>query len=417
MATSQVRYVIIGAGAAGMAAAGAILELDPKGLITVLSEEPGPPYFRPLIPFLISGQKVPSEIMLNGRGAFPANGIELRLSSRVEGLNTQAQRVFLEGGDEIPYDKVLLATGSRPLIPFGVKGAEAEGVFSLRTMADAEAIAQRAGSAGEVIMLGAGMLNLKAAIELAERGLDVTMVEQERQVLPRLMDGQGGALVREALSRLGIKAITGCTVTRIYSDASGVNGALLDNGQELPCQLVCIGVGTRPNVEFLEGSGIQVDQGVVADEFMACNIENVFTAGDVAATTDPLTGKRIVTGLWTNAVEMGRCAGKNMAGRPTSYPGSFAVLNASQVAHVSFVSMGVVHTDGTDYETHLSETGGSYRKLVFTPDGSLLVGAVLVGDVSRAGLYRYLIRERTPVEHLRSEILGHRLHYGRFLRH
>ena len=417
VATNQVRYLIIGGSGAGMAAAGAILELDSQGSIMVLSEESHPPYFRPMIPFLISGEKGPSDIILKGSGPFPSNGIDLRLDSRVEGVNTGDQTVSVDGGDKVPYDKLLIATGSRPVIPPEIEGAETEGVFSLRTLADAEAIAQRAGSAEQVIMLGAGLLNLKAALELAERGLDVTMVEQEMEVLPRLMDAGAGALMSGALSRLGIKVMTGRTVTRILSGAGGVSRVLLDDGRELPCQLVCIGVGVQPNVKFLEGSGIRVEQGVVADEFMACNIANVFTAGDVSSTTNPITGKRIITGLWTNAVEMGRCAGQNMAGRPTAYPGSFNVLNAGQVADVPFVSIGIVHTDGTDYETHVSANGGSYCKMVFTPDGSRLIGALLVGDISRAGLYRYLIREGSPVEDVKSEIIAHRLHYGHFLRH
>jgi len=400
-----------------MAAAGVILELDPKGTITVLSEEPHPPYFRPMIPFLISREKGPSDIMLKGCGAFPSNGVNLRLNSRVAGVNTQDQTVSLAAGDAVAYDKLLIATGSRPLIPPGIEGTGADGVFALRSLAHAESLAKRAGLAKQVVMLGVGLLNLKTALELAKMGLEVTLVEQELEVLPRLMDSSAGALINEALSSLGINVMTGCTVTRILTGSGGVSGVLLDDGQEIPCQLVCIGVGGEPNVEFLARSGIQVEHGVVADRFMTCNIKNVFTAGDVAATTNPVTGQRIVTGLWTNAVEMGRCAGQNMAGRPTEYPGSFVVLNASQVADVPFVSMGTVHTDSTDYETHVSANGGSYHKMVFTPDGSRLIGALLVGDISRAGLYRYLIREGSPVDDVKSEIIGHRLHYGHFLRH
>ncbi len=417
MATNQVRYVIVGGSGAGMAAAGAILELDTKGSITVLSEEPHPPYFRPMIPFLISREKGPSDIMLKGCGAFPSNGVDLRLNSRVAGVNTHDRTVSLAGGDDIVYDKLLIATGSRPVIPPGIEGTETEGVFALRTLAHAESISKRLGSAKQVIMLGAGLLNLKTALEVAKQGLEVTLVEQEMEVLPRLMDSGAGALINEALSSLGIKVMTGRTVTQILSNGGGVNSVLLDDGQEIPCQLVCIGVGGEPNVEFLAESGIHMEQGVVADRFMTSNIKDVFTAGDVATTTNPVTGQRIVTGLWTNAVEMGRCAGQNMAGRPTEYPGSFAVLNAAKVGDVPFVSMGTVHTDGTDYETHVSANGGSYCKMVFTPDGSRLIGALLVGDISRAGLYRYLIREGSPVDDVKSEIVGHRVHYGHFLRH
>lgn len=158
------------------------------------------------------------------------------------------------------------------------------------------------------------------------------------------------------------------------------------------------------------------DPGVVVDRYTTSNIENVYAAGDVAVTFDPITGKRIVTGLWTNAVEMGRCAGYNMAGRPTEYAGTFGILNATQVADEPFVSMGIVHTSGTDYETHIISKPRAYRKLVFTPDGKRLVGAIFIGDISNAGLYRYVIRERMPVDDMKTFIINHQLHYGHFIK-
>jgi nitrite reductase (NADH) large subunit len=123
-----------------------------------------------------------------------------------------------------------------------------------------------------------------------------------------------------------------------------------------------------------------------------------------------------MTALWTNAAEMGRCAGRNMAGRPTAYGGTFGILNATQVAEMPFVSMGIVHTADTDYETHVFKAADTYRKLVFTADGERLVGAVFVGDIGRAGLYRHLIREHTPLNGLKTIVVEHQLHYGHLLR-
>ena len=123
-----------------------------------------------------------------------------------------------------------------------------------------------------------------------------------------------------------------------------------------------------------------------------------------------------MTALWTNAVEMGRCAGLNMAGRKTAYGGTFGILNATQVADEPFVSMGKVHTDGGDYEVHRHATNAAFRKLVFTPAGDRLVGAVFVGDITNAGLYRYVIREKMPVERFKRQIVDHSLHYGHLLR-
>ena len=415
MANNEMRYVIIGASAAGMAAAEAIRQSDSKGIITVLSEEPVMPYFRPMIPFLISGKKSATDMMLIGQGPYSGAGIEVRLNSRVEGVDTKNQAVTVQGGDQLPYDRLLIATGSRPYIPPEIGGTEAEGVYALRTLTDASSAADRAAKTDHVIMLGGGLLNLKAAFALLERGLDVTLVVYSPEVLSQLMEPDDAVLIRDALNKAGLKIMTGCSATHILSDSGGVHGILLDNGQEMPCQMVCIGKGVFPNVDFLEASDVQVAQGVLVDRFTACNTANVFAAGDVAVTFDPITGGRIVTGLWTNAVEMGRCAGYNMAGRTTEYAGTFGILNATQVADEPFVSMGIVHTSETDYQTHVFSTRKTYRKLVFTEDGERLVGALFIGDISHAGLYRYVIRERMPVANIRTFIINHTLHFGHLL--
>jgi len=412
----KVRYVIIGASAAGMAAASAIREVDSHGTITVLSEEPDMPYFRPLLPFFITDEKSISDLALIGQGPYTGTGIDIRLKSRAEAVNADNQTVSIKGGEQVPYDKLLIATGSRPIIPSDIRDIEIPGVFTLRTLADARGITQRAKSARQVVMLGGGMLNTKATFALLALGLEVTMVELETQVLPWLMEPDAAELIYNSLTSAGLNIITGCTVSGIVPGDSDVKGVVLDNGQELPCQMLCIGVGVTPNIDFLSQSGVQVDKGVIVDRFTACNVNNVYAAGDVAATFDPITGQRIVTGLWTNAVEMGRCAGRNMAGITSEYAGTFGIFNATQVADIPFVSMGIVHTAGTEYEAHVFSTPKTYRKLVFDATGERLVGALFIGDISHAGLYRYVIREKMPTARIKPFIINHSLHYGNMLR-
>ena len=399
-----------------MSAAEAIREIDSMGTITVLSEEPDMPYFRPMIPFVISGKKHPDDLAVIGQGPYKGVGIDVRLNSRVEKVDTAGQTVTVKGGDEMAYDKLLIATGSRPYIPPEIEGTDAKGVFALRTLSDAMAAEKRAGEAGHAVMLGGGLLNLKTAFALLERKLDVTLVVYSPEILSQLMEPEDAVLIRDALNKAGLNVMTGCSATRILSDAGGVTGVMLYNGRELSCQMVCIGKGVLPNVDFLVGSDIEVDQGAVVNRYATANIDNVFAAGDVAVTFDPITGERIVTGLWTNAVEMGRCAGYNMAGRLTEYTGTFGILNATQVADEPFVSMGIVHTAGTDNEVHVVSKPDAYRKLVFSPDGKRLVGAIFIGDISNAGLYRYVIRERMPVDRMKSVIIDHKLHYGHFIK-
>ena len=408
-------YVIVGGSAAGMAAAQAIRERDPAAGITVLSEEADAPYFRPLIPYLVSGRKQAGEMMLEGSGPYTGRNIQVWTDARVTAVDCQAQTVTLADGRQLGYGKVLFATGSRPFLPPEIEGTNTDGVFALRTLADARRMARRAETTRRAVMLGGGLLNLKAAFALLERGIRVTLVVFSPEVLSQLMDPQDALLIRRALDQAGLEIRTGAAARTILGNGSGVCAVGLDNGDEIACQMVCIGKGVRPNVDFLAGSGIRISEGIVADRFTACNQPNTFAAGDVAVTHEPVSGRPIMTALWTNAVEMGRCAGFNMAGVPTAYTGTFGILNATQVADMPFVAMGTVHTEGLDLEIHRHASAEAYRKLVFDTDGKHLVGAVLVGNITNAGIYRYLIREKRDITTVKRQIVNHRLHYGHLL--
>jgi NAD(P)H-nitrite reductase large subunit len=330
-------------------------------------------------------------------------------------IDATAQHVQTADNTVIAYDRLLIATGSRPIMPEGAAGMDAEGVATLRTLADARQMADRARHSQSAVVLGAGLQGMKAAMALLHRGLAVSLVEKEEEILPWLMDPDAGGWIRRALEDAGVAVITGSTIKEIKTDAQGVCGVVLDNGRELACQLVCIGIGVTPNTACLESTGIRVDAGVVTDAHTACSAPNVFAAGDVTMTIDAITRKPIVTGQWTHAVEMGRCAGANMAGRPIAYGGTFGTMNAIQVAGRPLVSMGIVHTAGTDYEVFVKASPNAYHKLVFSSKGERLVGALFIGDITNAGLYRLVMRERMDVNGIKPQLIGHQLHYGHLL--
>jgi nitrite reductase (NADH) large subunit len=416
VAEEKSKYIIVGASAAGMAAAHTIRQHDGRGSVTVLSEEPDAPYFRPLIPFVVSGEKRAQDMALSGCGPYTGRDIIVRTGTRVKSVNTAEKTVSVQGSGGLAYEKILFATGSRPYIPPEIKGVHGNGVFALRTLADAKNMAQRAETSDHAVMLGGGLLNLKAAFALLERGLKVTLVVYSSEVLSQLMEPEDVFLIRKALDRAGLNIKTGCAVTRILSDRTGVTGVVLDSGGEMSCQMVCMGKGVRPNVEFLDGGDVQIDGGIITDRYTACSVPDAFAAGDAAVTFHPVSGDRMMTALWTNAVEMGRCAGRNMAGLKTAYSGTFGILNATQVAREPFVSMGMVHTTGRDVEIHRHATERTYRKVVFNPRGTRLMGAVFIGDITNAGLYRYVIRENMPVAGIKGYIINHTLHYGHVMR-
>ena len=416
MAANQTQYAIIGGSAAGMAAAETIKELDAGGRVTIFSEESDMPYFRPLIPFLISGKKQADDMALVGQGPYQNTDIDIRRQTKVIAVDHEAKTVTLADGEKAAFDKLLIATGSKPYIPPEIGGTDKVGVFALRTLADARRAAQRATEARHAVMLGGGLLNLKAAFALLECRLKVTLVVRSPEVLSQLMEPDDATLIRDALNNAGLKIKTGVSALQISSNGNGVKSVALDDGSEIGCEMICIGKGVNPNVDFIDSNGIQIDKGVVVDRYTRCGAADVYAAGDVAVTFDPISGDRVVTGLWTNAVEMGRCAGFNMTGRPTEYSGTFGILNATQVAEEPFVSMGVVHTTGTQYEVYSTGSAKAYRKVVFSPDGNRLVGVLFVGNIARAGLYRLVIRERMDVAHIKSHIINHSLHYGHFIK-
>ncbi|MBU1341330.1 MAG: FAD-dependent oxidoreductase [Proteobacteria bacterium] len=409
------QYVIVGGSAAGMAAAHTIRKKDSSGIITVLSNEKTAPYFRPMIPYIINGKKQVSDIGLSGKGMFTAKGIDVRTAAAVVSVDTAGKTVKTGSDENVPYDKILFATGSRPYMPETVNGLEAPGVFSLKTVADAVAMADRSRKTDHAVMLGGGILNLKAAFALLEKKIKVTLVVYSPEVLSQLMDPEDAFLVRKALDTAGLSILTGCSATDIITDTDGVCAVALDNGKELPCRMVCVGKGVIPNTDFLHGSDIKIDRGIIADTTTACSVKDTFAAGDVAVTYDSATGEKTVTALWTNAVEMGICAGLNMAGINTRYSGTLGIMNATQVANEPFVSMGIVHTKDKDVETHIKTSNNTYRKIVFNKKGTCLVGALFIGDITNAGMYRYVIREKKPIAGIKSHLINHTLHYGHFM--
>ncbi|MCP4023386.1 MAG: FAD-dependent oxidoreductase [Desulfobacteraceae bacterium] len=409
------KYVIVGGSAAGMAAAHTIRKKDRNGNITVLSNEKAQPYFRPMIPYIINGKKRPDDIFLSGSGIFTQGGISVKTGFGAKSIDFQKKTVTTASGEAFLYDKILFSSGSTPYLPENIEGLDSEGVFSLKTLSDAQGMAKRSETATHVVMLGGGILNLKAAFALLEKKLSVTMVVYSPEVLSQLMDPKDAFPIRNALDNAGLNIITGISATQVLTDSSGVCGVALDNGSQIACQMVCVGKGVVPDTGFLNGNDIKIDKGIFSDPYTQTSIKDAYTAGDVAVAIDPVTGEKTVTSLWTHAVEMGICAGLNMTGSKTVYTGTLGIMNATQVADVPLVSMGIVHTKNSEYETHAKKTRLTYRKIVFSKDGTRLIGALFIGDIKNAGIYRYVIREKKNINGIKSHLINHTVHYGHFM--
>lgn len=390
------RYAIVGNGAAGWTAAQTLKNLDPEGEIIIFSDEPYRPYYRPLITNFVEEGTARNLFMPVEDGPGPA--IRQYLSQRLVGLEPQAKRLLGEDGQTWDYDRLLLATGASPVIP-ELPGWPGPGTFGLRTLADAEALAQAAREARQAVVLGAGRVGLKAAQALKSLGLAVTLVELENRLASMQFDETAGEILAEALMAAGFRLFLGETLTAVDRKGDRVVGITLTSGRTLPTDLVVAALGVRPNIELAQKAGLAVNRGILVDEFLRTSDPNIYAAGDVAETTEFLTGQRLVSGLWTNAVEMGRIAGSNMAGASLTYPGAWAVLNSLEVAGIPTAAVGLtLPPPGDDYLVWQSRRGNTYRKLVFK--GKVLVGALLVGDLEGVGVYTGLIRKKVPLKNL-----------------
>ncbi len=400
------RYVIIGRSIAGISAAAAIRENDPVGEITVVSGEKAGAYYRPLIPLVVAGKKTEQDI------AYPEDPLQGKnVASILEtatGVDVKKREVRLASGQTLPYDRLLLASGGVPLKP-AIHGIDGPGVYPLRTMSQATAIRNAARDCANIVVIGGGLVGVKAALALQEmtpppgKGQrEITVVEMLPQILAVRLDKRGSEIVRAAVARENITMFTQTNVLEIVRKGPAITGVRLNSGKTIKADMVIVAAGVRPNVFYLRNSGIKINRGVLVNAQLQTNIDGVYAAGDVAEGRNLLNSKNVVSGLWSNAREMGRAAGISMAGGKVDYPGFLPVMNATEIAGVPFISVGHITPEGEKYKviSHEDETG--YWKLVI--DGDHLVGAVFVGDLRNAGIYTSLIKNRLSISAAREKI-------------
>lgn len=384
------QHVIIGNGPAGVIAAETLREADPSAGIILLGDEPEPPYGRMAIPYLLEGQIDEAGTHLRHDPAhFEKQRIDLR-NVRVTRVDTGASNIVLDDGDTLGYDHLLIASGSRPNRP-PIPGIDDPRVQTCWTLADARAIAELADEGAEVVLLGAGFIGCIVLEALAARGVKLTVVETAERMVARMLDENAGGLLQAWCEKNGVTVRTGVSVSGI--DGSGDRLAVeLDDGSTVPAQLLILAAGVTPNIDFLEGAGIETDTGVLVDEFMHTSMPGIYAAGDVAQGRDFSTGNRLVHAIQPVAADQGRCAAMNMAIHPTPYPGGLAmnVLATLGLISSSFGSWDGV--DGGDSTQLLDRERFRYLNLQFDEDR--LVGATGVGITEHVGAIRGLIQSR-----------------------
>ncbi len=404
-------YVIVGNGPAGTAAAEAIREVDAKGKITMISEESVPNYSKPLITYLL-GKKIKREqLAWRKEDFFRTHHIELLLKRKATKLNMKKKELTLDGKGKIAFDQVLIATGGVP-ISLTIPGAELPGVFSFTKLEDADDLAKflRNHRVKSAVVIGGGMIGLKATEALMERGIPVAIVELADRILAATFDRKASSIIEGALKKKGCQVFLQTTVTDIRGGKSGcVEGVSLKNKKKIPGELVIMAVGVVPNADLVKGTAIQCNRGILVDMAMQTSQRDVYGAGDCCEMRDFFGGGPRVIAIWPNAVRQGKVAGHNMAGQKDEYEGSLS-MNAVELGGIPTTSVGI--TDPTEEGYEIVETvnlkNSQYKKMVLQND--VMVGAIFVGNIDRAGVYTGLIRNRVKVtdfkEHLMKEDFG-----------
>jgi len=409
-------YVIIGNSAAAVGAVESIRAVDKNGSITIISSEKEHVYSRPLITHLVAKEVVEKRMPYRPFDFYENMRVGVRLGQKVTRLDFKAQKVILAGGEKVTYDRLLLTTGSKAVFP-PVPGRELKGVTAFQTYAEAKAIMEMLqASKKKAIVIGAGLIGMRAAYGLQKGGADVTIIEFLPRVLSRVLDAEGSAMVESILKKGGLDVLTGRSVKEITGAAGQVTGVTLDNGESLYCDLVVLATGVAPDLEL--AGDLKTNHGIVVNQYFQTSYSNVYAAGDVAETYDIPRGSLRVNANWPNAHEQGRIAGLNMAGTPAPYKGSLG-MNSVSFYGVPVVSLGVFDPEaelesGYEIKIRKNPAANIYQKLVFKENR--LKGAIFIGDLGYCGAVKDLIIDQMLAGIIKDSILEERYQFYGFLR-
>ena len=384
------KHLIIGSGPAGVIAAETLRKASPDAEITLLCGEGEPPYSRMAIPYLLRGDIAEAGTHLR-KDANHYQRLRIQLvQARAQSVDTAARTVSLGDGRSLPYDRLLISTGSRPSLE-RIPGTDLPGVHSCWTLDDARAILAKAKPGTRIVQMGAGFVGCIIMEGLLSRGVDLTILVRSGYMVRRMMNPTASGMLRRWCEAKGVKILTHTQSQGITAKDGALQVALAD-GRSLPADIYLSAVGVDPNLDFLAGCGIELGQGILVDPTMQSNIPGIYAAGDVAEANDCLNGKRQLNAIQPNAVDQGRIAALNMAGRPARFKGSF-VFNVLTTLGLSSSSFGEWQgVPGGESAELLDEARYRYLSLQF--EGDRLVGANTVGFSDHIGALRGLIEGR-----------------------
>jgi NAD(P)H-nitrite reductase large subunit len=396
------KHVIIGAGAAGMTSAEVLRKFDPNASITVLDGEGEGPYARMAIPYLLSNQIDETGTRLRRD---PDHYRKLRIDiekARATALDAAGSAVRLADGRVLPYDRLLIATGSVPSRE-KIEGIDLPGVHTCWTLADARAIIASLSPGARVVQMGAGFVGCIIIQGLVSRGAQLTILVRSGRMVSRMMPPKASEMIAAWCQSKGVRIMGKTQTAKVERDGNALK-VTLTTGEVLPADVYLSAVGVKPGIDFLAGSGIAIQAGIVVDERMRSNLPGVYAAGDVAEANDCLYGKPLVNAIQPNAVEQARIAAINMAGGETDFVGSLAINVLDTMGLVSCSFGQWEGEEGGESVELLDEARNRYLSLKFKND--VLIGATSIGWTEHIGALRGLIQTRTRLGAWKDRLLA-----------
>jgi NAD(P)H-nitrite reductase large subunit len=379
----------------------------------MIGDETFPPYSRPMISHVLDGSQPHGKLPIRSDRFYEDQKVTALLGQRACGIDVDNRHVLLADGTHVDFDRLLIAAGADPR-PLRAEGAELKNIFYMRTQDHAKQQVAALGDARRAVVLGGGLVGFKAAYGLLRRGLSVTMLITSGYPLSMQVDETAGRMILDELIRRGLTVEVGVRVCAFEGNGS-VQAAVLDTGARVPCDMVIIGKGVLPARAFIPREKIDVDLGVVVDDYLQTRSPGIYAAGDVAELVDIARGCRWVNALWPEAAGQGRVAGLNMAGRPVAYPGSLS-RNVMRVFGLDVLTVGHANLQ-EDAECRVLQAGGAgwpyYRRLVLRED--VLVGAVMINRIEQGGVLRSLIENRVPIRLPPETLIAPGFNFGKLL--
>ncbi|EHK2326657.1 NAD(P)/FAD-dependent oxidoreductase [Clostridium perfringens] len=387
------RYIVVGASAAGISGAKTLRELDKDAEIILVSKDENV-YSRCILHHYISGHRDIKALDFTDRDFFEKYNIEWKKGLEVKSIDDREHVIGLSNGESLKYDKILLATGASAFIPPVENLREAKNVVGLRNLEDAIKIKEEAEKVKNVVVLGAGLVGIDAIAGLAFKDLNVTLVEMGDRVLPIQLDKYASSKYEKRFEDAGVKLKLGVRAEKVLIDENKNPKALLINtGEEIPCELIIVATGVRSNVAFLKDSSIETDRfGLIINEKGETNARDVYGAGDI-------TGRNPI---WPTAVKEGIIAANNMVGNEIFMEDFFGSKNTMNFLGLTTMSLGVVNIPDDSYTEEIDISAENYKKIIHK-DGKIY-GAIIQGDLSYAGVLTQLIKEKIHVSKVKKPL-------------